>query len=81
MGGDGRAPENWARRCGVVLEYVEQHGSFRGLLVPDQGKQRLVLAAIEEGLIVWDRTLGRYDLTSTGRARLTEYRHKNANEI
>lgn len=35
-------------------------------------------AAIEEGLIVWDKTIGKYDLTTIGRARLAEYRHKIA---
>jgi hypothetical protein len=78
MGGNGRAPENWAQMCGVVLEYIETQGSFRGLLVPNQGKQKLVITAIEEGLIVWDKTLGKYDLTAAGRARLVEYRHKIA---
>jgi hypothetical protein len=59
MGRMARATENWARVCGDMLEYIELHRSFRGLLVPRQGKQKLMDAAIEEGLIVWDKTIGK----------------------
>lgn len=74
MGVTARACANWARRCGDVLEYIELHGSS----VPRQGKQELMNAAIKEGLIVWDKIIGKYDLTTTGRAHLEEYRHKIA---
>ena len=78
MDGAVRTTENWARMLSDLLEYIEQHGSVRGLLVPNQGKQRLVIAAIAKGLIVWDKTLAKYNLTTTGRARLAKYRHKIA---
>jgi hypothetical protein len=45
-----RARVKWARLCGDALEYIELHGSLRGFLVPHQGKQELMNAAIEEGL-------------------------------
>jgi hypothetical protein len=73
-----RARVKWARLRGDVLEYIELHGSLRGFLVPHQGKQELMNAAIEEGLIVWDKIIGKYDLTTTGGARLEEHRHKIA---
>jgi hypothetical protein len=78
MDGTARTTENWARMLSDLLEHIEQHGSVRGLLVPNQGKQRLVTAAIERGLIVWDKTVGKYYLTATGSARLASARHKIA---
>jgi hypothetical protein len=78
MGVTARSRVNWARMCGDTLEYIELHGSLRGFLVPRQGKQDLMNAAIEEGLIVWDKIIGKYDLTTTGSARLEEHRHKIA---
>jgi hypothetical protein len=38
-------------------------------------------AEIEQGLIVWNNTVGKYELTAFGHKRLEEYRHKNATGV
>jgi len=40
-----------------------------------------VKAAIEQGLVVWNKTADKYELTTFGHKRLEEYRHKIAIEV
>ncbi len=38
-------------------------------------------AALEQGLIVWNKSVGKYELTGFGHKHLEEYRHKIATGV
>ena len=48
---------------------------------PRQYKLALMNAAVERGLVVWNKMLDKYELLGFGHKRLKEYRHKIATEV
>jgi hypothetical protein len=62
----------------AMLEHIEERGSLKGFPAPRREKLTLVKAAIEQGLIVWNKTTDKYELTTFGYRRLEEHRHKIA---
>ncbi len=79
---EGRAKqEARAEMSHVVLEHIEQHGSFHGFRAPRQETLALMKAAVGQGLIVWNKPAGKYELTTFGHKRLAQHRHKIATGI
>jgi hypothetical protein len=56
-------------------------GSLRVFPAPRQYKLALMNAAVERGLVVWNKMLDKYELLGFGHKRLKEYRHKIATEV
>ena len=54
---------------------------LQGFLAPRQYKLALMNAAVEQGLVVWNKTVDEYELLAFGHKRLEEYRHKIATEV
>ncbi len=66
---------------GNVLEHVEKCGSLQGFWASRREKLALMKAMTTQGLIVWNKTIGKYELTAFGHKRLEEYRHEIATGI
>jgi hypothetical protein len=64
-----------------MLAYVEKSGRSFGFPAPRLERLTFVKAAIMQGLIAWNRTLGKFELTTQGQKRLAEHRHTTASEV
>jgi hypothetical protein len=65
----------------AVLEHVVRHGRLQGFPAAPREKLALIKLAIEQGLVEWNKTVGKYELTGGGQRRLEEYHHKIATGI
>jgi hypothetical protein len=70
-----------AEMSSVVLDHIEKHGSFHRFQAPGQERLALMKVAVGQGLIVWNKVVGKYELTTVGHKRLAEYRHKIATAV
>jgi hypothetical protein len=66
---------------GAVLEHIEKRGRLQGFPAPPREKLALMKSAIEHRLVVWDKAVGKYELTAVGHERLVEERHKIATGV
>ena len=65
----------------AALEHIEKRGSMQGFLTSRQEKLTVMKAITEQGLVVWNKMAGKYELTMTGHIRLEEFRHKFATGV
>jgi len=70
-----------AEVSGAVLGHIEERGRLHGFAVPRGDRLLLMEAALEQGLIVWNKSVGNYELTGLGHKRPEEYRHKIATGV
>src|SRR5438105_14911652 len=57
-------------RISAAMEHVQDHGNLDAFSSNQNEKLALMLTASRQGLVTWNRTTGRYELTSLGRERL-----------
>jgi hypothetical protein len=65
----------------AALKHIEERGSLLGFAGTRQERLVLMKAVLRQGLIVWNITRGKYELTTFGHKRLDEYRHKIATGV
>jgi len=70
-----------AEVSGAVLGHIEERGRLHGFTVPRRDRLLLMKSALEQGLIVWNKSVGKYELTGFGHKHLEEYRHKIATGV
>jgi hypothetical protein len=63
----------FSRTIAAVLEHVRDHGGIQGFPGTRQERLAFMKAATEQGLIVWNKTLLKYDLTVVGQRRLAAF--------
>jgi hypothetical protein len=63
----------FSRTIVVVLEHVRDHGGIQGFPGSRQERLAFMKAATEQGLIVWNKALLKYDLTVFGHKRLATF--------
>src|SRR5437867_6352868 len=57
-------------RISAAMEHVQDHGNLDAFPGNQNEKLALMLTASRQGLVTWNRTQERYELTSLGRQRL-----------
>ena len=62
----------------AALEHIEKRGSMQGYLTLRRERLTVMKAVTEQGLVVWNKSVAKYELTARGYKRLEEYRHKIA---
>ena len=72
--GAGKKPRAEIKYC--HCSHIEERGSLKGFRLPG-GKLAPMQVAIEQGLVVWDKTADKYEL-AFGHSILKSYRHKIA---
>ena len=65
----------------AALEHIVKRRSMQGFLTSRQEKLTVMKAITEQGLVVWNKKAGKYELTMTGHIRLEEFRHKFATGV
>ena len=58
-----------ALRIGAAMEHLQDHGNLDSFSGSQNEKLALIMTARRQGLVTWDRKMGRYELTSIGRER------------
>jgi hypothetical protein len=77
-----RHPEEKAREnLRMNMLYVGKNGRSFGFPAPRLERLAFVKAAIMQSLIVWNGTLGKFELTTQGHKRLAEHHHMSATEV
>ncbi len=61
-----------------ALEHIEKRGSLLRFAPNRLERLGLMKAMFEQGLVVWNKTARKYELTTSGRQCLAEYRKKIA---
>ena len=56
-------------RIGAAMEHIKAHGNLDGFAAGRGERLALVSTAVKQGLVMWNRSRGKYELTSRG------YRH------
>ncbi len=59
-----------ALRIGAAVEHIKAHGNLDGFPAGRGERLALVSTAAKQGLLVWNRSGGRYELTSRGHRRV-----------
>src|SRR5262245_8718267 len=59
-----------ALRIGAAMEHIKARGNLDGFLAGRSERLALVSTAGRQGLVVWDKSRSRYELTSLGERRL-----------
>jgi hypothetical protein len=57
----------------AMLVFIERHGSLDGFDLAADEKERVLQAAMNQGLIVWNENRRRYELTRSGHKWLINY--------
>jgi hypothetical protein len=63
-----------ALRIGAAMEHIKAHGNLDGFPARRGERLALVTTAGKQGLLVWNRSRGRYELTSRGHWRVRALR-------
>src|ERR1700693_6128632 len=63
-----------ALRVGAAMEHIEAHGNLDRFPARRGERVALVSTAVKQGLLVWNRSRGRYELTSHGHRRVRALR-------
>jgi hypothetical protein len=63
-----------ALRVGAAMEHIEAHGNLDRFPARRGERLALVSTAVKQGLLVWNRSRGRYELTSHGHRRVRALR-------
>jgi hypothetical protein len=63
-----------ALRVGAAMEHIEAHGNLDRFPARRGERVALVSIAVKQGLLVWNRKSGRYELTSHGHRRVRALR-------
>ena len=63
-----------ALRIGAAMEHIEAHGNLDRFPARRGERLALVSTAVKQGLLVWNRSRGRYELTSHGHRRVRALR-------
>jgi hypothetical protein len=64
-----------------ALDHIEARGHLLQL-VPDRAKRLKLMNALgQQGFVAWNSTLGKYELTKSGRQRLVASRQPAAKEV
>jgi hypothetical protein len=65
--------KTFSKTIAMVLEHVRDHGGIQGFPCSRQERLAFMKAATEQGLIVWNKALLKYDLTMFGQRRLAAF--------
>src|SRR6266852_2023000 len=76
-----RLPWIW-KRCGSApIEHIKAHGNLIGFPARRGERIALVTTAGKHGLVVWNRSRGRYELTNRGHRRVRALRRAGRNAL
>src|SRR5581483_1547209 len=70
-----------ALRIGAAMEHIKAHGNLDGFPAGRGERLALVTTADKQGLLVWNRSRGRYELTSRGHQRVHAMRRAGYNAL
>jgi|GEM_PF-5758556 len=70
-----------ALRIGAAMEHIKTHGNLDGFPARRGERLALVTTAAKQGLLVWNRSRGRYELTSRGHWRVRALRRAGRNAL
>lgn len=70
-----------ALRIGAAMEHIKAHGNLDGFPAGRGERLALVTTADKQGLLVWNRSRGRYELTSRGHQRVHALRRAGRNAL
>jgi hypothetical protein len=70
-----------ALRIGAAMEHIKAHGNLDGFPARRGERLALVTTAGKQGLLVWNRSRGRYELTSRGDRRVRALRRAGRNAL
>src|SRR6266542_1601462 len=70
-----------ALRIGAAMEHVKAHGNLDGFPAGRGERLALMTTAGKQGLVVWSRSRGRYELTSRGFRRVRALRRAGRNAL
>jgi hypothetical protein len=68
------ALDDEALRVGAAMEHIKAHGNLDGFPADRSQRVALLYAAARQGLIAWDKSRSRYELTRLGEQRLVGLR-------
>jgi hypothetical protein len=75
------AMDQEARKIGAAIEHIQAHGNLDGFPARRSERLALVATAARQGLVTWNRSRGRYDLTSRGHWRVRALRRAGRNAL
>ncbi len=70
-----------ALRIGAAIEHIKAHGNLDGFPARRGERLALVTTAGKHGLLVWNRSRGRYELTNRGHRRVRALRRAGRNAL
>src|SRR6266567_2537333 len=70
-----------ALRIGAAVEHIKAHGNLDGFPAGRGERLALVSTAAKQGLLVWNRSGGRYELTSRGHRRVRKLGRAGRNAL
>jgi hypothetical protein len=70
-----------ALRVGAAMEHIEAHGNLDRFPARRGERLALVSTAVKQGLLVWNRSRARYELTSHGHRRVRALRRADRNAL
>jgi hypothetical protein len=70
-----------ALKIGAAIEHIQAHGNLDGFPAGRTERLALVATAARQGLVAWNRSRGRYDLTSRGHRRVRALRRAGRNAL
>jgi hypothetical protein len=70
-----------ALRIGAAMEHIKAHGNLDGFPAGRGERLALVSTAARQGLLVWERSRGKYELTGRGRRHVRALRRAGRNAL
>lgn len=67
-----------AQMSAAALDHIKERGRLEGFEIGRDERLALMKAAMQQNLVMWNRTERKYELTTNGHKRRTEYRRKIA---
>ena len=67
--------ESMVRRINAALDHIDKHGDLSGFASTDDEREKLISAAMAQGLLTWNDERKRYELSRIAHKWLKAFYH------